>query len=88
MVDPGATKSGLRLKENADQWFLMRWILDSVAFVTMQSRRPEKAVKPVLYSLLDTSTDTANGSFIEYVANRVLATMFKDNRKQSVPDFR
>ncbi|KAH7700255.1 CBN-DHS-24 protein [Aphelenchoides avenae] len=65
MTDPGSTKTKLKDDEAADKWFLERWSLRFFGWVTMQSRKPEKAVKPVLYALVDPRTEHSNGVFVD-----------------------
>ena len=64
LTDPGRTKTGLSNKLNAQDFFLSRWLLKPISFL-MGQRRPEKAVKPILYALADPEAEGLNGVFIE-----------------------
>jgi len=46
-----------------ETFFLSRWVLKVVGFF-LGRRRPEKAVKPVLYATADEKTAEMNGVFI------------------------
>ncbi|KAE9550805.1 hypothetical protein FO519_005977 [Halicephalobus sp. NKZ332] len=64
LTDPGRTKTSLSNKLNAQDFFLSRWLLKPISFI-MGQRRPEKAVKPILYALADPEADGLNGVFID-----------------------
>lgn len=66
LADPGRTNTNLSQQLDAQTFFLSRWILKPIGFL-MGQRRPEKAVKPVLYAVADPDAEKLNGVFIEYV---------------------
>ncbi|KAK0408065.1 hypothetical protein QR680_003756 [Steinernema hermaphroditum] len=64
VADPGRTKTALSKQLDYNDFFLSRWLLGIVSFM-MGVRRPDKAVRPVLYALADPEMATANGAFID-----------------------
>ncbi|TKR69710.1 hypothetical protein L596_021830 [Steinernema carpocapsae] len=64
VADPGRTKTTLSKQLDHNDFFLSRWLLKVVSFM-MGERRPEKAVRPVLYALADPEMSKSNGDFID-----------------------
>jgi NAD(P)-dependent dehydrogenase (short-subunit alcohol dehydrogenase family) len=65
MADPGGSKTHLEDKRQAEMWFISRWITNFSAFVSGLRRKPEKAIRPVLYALADPEAEQKNGVFID-----------------------
>uniref|UniRef100_A0AC35EVH5 Uncharacterized protein n=1 Tax=Panagrolaimus sp. PS1159 TaxID=55785 RepID=A0AC35EVH5_9BILA len=68
LADPGRTNTNLSQQLDAQTFFLSRWILKPIGFL-MGQRRPEKAVKPVLYAVADPDAEKLNGVFIDRERN-------------------
>uniref|UniRef100_A0A914Z6S3 Uncharacterized protein n=1 Tax=Panagrolaimus superbus TaxID=310955 RepID=A0A914Z6S3_9BILA len=64
LADPGRTSSNLSQQLDSQTFFLSRWLLKPVGFL-MGQRKPEKAVKPVLFAVADPEAATLNGVFID-----------------------
>ncbi|KAI6189469.1 Oxidoreductase, short chain dehydrogenase/reductase family protein [Aphelenchoides bicaudatus] len=63
MTDPGRTRSGLD-KGREEKFFLSRWLLKLVGFF-MGERRPEKAVRPIMYAIADPEMNGKTKLFID-----------------------
>jgi len=62
LTDPGRTRSALD-KAREEKFFLSRWALKLVGFL-MGERRPEKAVRPIMYAVADPEMNGKTKVFI------------------------
>uniref|UniRef100_A0A0N5BC60 Retinol dehydrogenase 13 n=1 Tax=Strongyloides papillosus TaxID=174720 RepID=A0A0N5BC60_STREA len=64
MTDPGRSSTSLAEKYDGKSFFLSRWILKVVS-IFMGERKPGKAIRPVLYALVDSDSFDMNGVFLD-----------------------
>uniref|UniRef100_A0A914BUH3 Uncharacterized protein n=1 Tax=Acrobeloides nanus TaxID=290746 RepID=A0A914BUH3_9BILA len=64
VTDPGKTATNLHTKLSMNNFFLSRWIMK--LYGVFLTRMPEKAVKPVMYSLIDPETYDIKGSWVDW----------------------